>query len=1499
MKSRITVVAVLVLAAFGGRAEWCTSFCAAPTWGAVDVMTNTPAETYIDFYRFKYPATVKRHHGFTIASRGVFTAKTDGTYRFRFDGRPSTGGYRVLVDGYFLDQRPGAVNQTNLLIEADVPLRAGKVPITIYCKSVGSHCARMKLFAKAPGAADFALVDPEPATGVTPETPLVSFDREFRLEEGALRYAAYRTWTFDVPEAGFYELAARMTMVPRFVKMCLDGSQFMTWTERSNVKIQDCFWHLPDRTGSKHVLRLDFFNNFRKVFYLEKGRHTFDAMAMQNAWLQGDDMPKLMGDGTVRFGLNRLRGKNAADETAFELEGRPDSMVFERGRGFTFVARTADSSCRTPHTFVVRTVRETNEVFRQAFALDGTRAVKVAYPAPDEGAFEYYVLNDRGETVEGPWAFAVADPTPLKRPRSGTFEEPKLVKVDEVDCTVEGPGGPHEFREQGKSEVFDSPVGKYRRTGPVCGKTWRDEKRRYQQTFDWYAYTLKVRNPHRCHVVRVKVPNDIDRFNTVMAFDRKSLQHNGWVIRSGVGPETGDWSDLEFFVWPNTDAIDVMVLHGWVRPADRIERMSRRSAARSIAIYEYEGGAMPVLPEAREGWQEGRSFGWYGEQTDLYVTEHMMPRLWQDDTRWAKQGDSTHIYRTWQDISDVWERFGELAMHRGDSLCWVPAFTYNMQLLGGEYTRLMWPSQDPYIYQSPYAEIADPCDRDVFMLALMKANKYGVRLVADFMPQRLYPEAWASYHGMPGETNGFYLTENAAGKIHAASWTATPIMNPCHPLARKHFVTAYRALGRRYGRYPAFAGVRLRQWGGVPGTFEPTWQNADLGFDDYTVAKFAADEGLADLKSVGRDEAAFTARRELIRRKYLDRWNRWRGDKVFSMYEEMLAALREGAPQARIWGPHISATNDQWGVGRGLDPERYKNRRDLGYVKGQVTIRDGGVELGGFYPPDFAAFNVRPGVYANPTNLPSRLTYPSSICCNSSYHAAPYHLKEPALALADGALVELYAGGEWCPPPPNESLRRFVRTYRAIPDLKYVRLPLAGADAETVSVWSGQDAAGDTWVYVVNRTDLARPVTIELDSRAFSATDAVSGETSRFTKKLEARLDAFMPAVWRLSGRHTPVAAVLPVTPRERERIARRYDHLVAMEAPAKDFVERRLSTDTRREVRVDDFGGCDLHYRLDELLKPIKALAAQGKWREVAKAIDAFDAGHRGFYEAFGWPTDYYRPRSDAIAPWPLAHVVKAKAPVPVVKTWDVGESRLFPEIDPKREFHCLRKGERFTLKVMRADTLQQILYEGLFGGGYGPVRVESDGKVIGRFAGGTTAEPRLEVRQLPVMIDAAKVREITLVPEGEKGAAIMSVIDTQVIGEPVAKWSYSTDGGKTWRETDLKGRRLLAFDKLLPASATNVLLKAALKPMKHYSYSISANGACTAAYDDRAPFFTLKADYFRNGPKYNIWCYGHAMPGANGAELRVTSARPEKGPWLFGLAINMSEENQGKAKR
>ena len=61
----------------------------------------------------------------------------------------------------------------------------------------------------------------------------------------------------------------------------------------------------------------------------------------------------------------------------------------------------------------------------------------------------------------------------------------------------------------------------------------------------------------------------------------------------------------------------------------------------------------------------------------------------------------------------------------------------------------------------------------------------------------------------------------------------------------------------------------------------------------------------------------------------------------------------------------------------------------------------------------------------------------------------------------------------------------------------------------------------------------------------------------------------------------------------------------------------------------------------------------------------------------------------------------------------------------------------------------------------------------------------------------------------------------------------------------------------------------------------------------------FTLKADYFRNGPKYNVWCYGHAMPGANGAELRVTSARPEKGPWLFGLAINTSEENQGKAKR
>ena len=37
MKMKVSVsalvFAVLVLAAFGVRAEWCTSFCAAPTWG--------------------------------------------------------------------------------------------------------------------------------------------------------------------------------------------------------------------------------------------------------------------------------------------------------------------------------------------------------------------------------------------------------------------------------------------------------------------------------------------------------------------------------------------------------------------------------------------------------------------------------------------------------------------------------------------------------------------------------------------------------------------------------------------------------------------------------------------------------------------------------------------------------------------------------------------------------------------------------------------------------------------------------------------------------------------------------------------------------------------------------------------------------------------------------------------------------------------------------------------------------------------------------------------------------------------------------------------------------------------------------------------------------------------------------------------------------------------------------------------------------------------------
>ena len=669
---------------------------------------GVPATNIVRGARLKLPlwqltmdkGTTRR--GYAFVAHTTFTAPTDGRYVFRLAPcADNCCAARLCVGGVFPDEQP----------DGGIELKAGAVPLAALVREKRAKdvdpkartCASFDLLVKAPGATDFTPAEISyPADASVMSGEYNRFEREFRAEEGVKRYFCYRTFPIDIPEDGWYEFGVREERVSGNIRLCLDDLQVLAVQPRA-IDFNDDYFGEPTFDGNRRSFRFDFIPRMTRVRKLTKGRHLLDVYVYPGPW-QFDDgaVESRMTNGALRVGYTRLTGRNPRSETGFWLEGR-DDMVFEKGETLRLSAGSASPVARE-HVFEVTNRYAGGAAFVQRLSVD-TTVKTFTYDCAQEGAFEYRVLDAQGRVVDGPWAFVVADPTP--RPRvKGTGVVPSAANevVDEVVCT-EGAGGPHLFREGGgASEVVTNAAGLvYRQAGPLGlrvkrvvrlgklgSKDFRDKnyrlatedeiKTRQSRGFlqmDWFAYTLKVRHPGWPHVVRCTVPNDRSRLVTCAAFDRKTGAYNAFNLQAGCGPACAPTSYLSFFVWPNTDAIDVMIPN---TDGNHASKFDRRGAVVKIELLECPDGHIPELPEAAGGWTEARGFGWQGEQGDLYVHERTMPPLWADGTDWLRPEMDNHAYHSWRDFLVSWDRFGELSAYRGDSLCAGPVFSYGMQV---------------------------------------------------------------------------------------------------------------------------------------------------------------------------------------------------------------------------------------------------------------------------------------------------------------------------------------------------------------------------------------------------------------------------------------------------------------------------------------------------------------------------------------------------------------------------------------------------------------------------------------------------------------------------------------------------------------------------------------------------------------------------------------------------------------------------------------------------
>ena len=304
-----------------------------------------------------------------------------------------------------------------------------------------------------------------------------------------------------------------------------------------------------------------------------------------------------------------------------------------------------------------------------------------------------------------------------------------------------------------------------------------------------------------------QVPNDMRRLVSMYATDQVTGNYNGWNLDAGEAPEAGAFSPLSFVVWPNGNAIDVCV---WCSNKCHNYTNNRQGAMAKIrGLRVARRAARPA--GGGGGWKAPVEFGWNGEQINLGIHERTMPSLWagNDPVSGALPRFAWDPYHDWKALLSSWERFGQFSFYRGDNLCITPVHTYGMNLLQGAPQRMLPKLWDNYS-KGYRARMVDPIEHDIFKLMLLVAQKYGVRLAADFMVHRM--EDLVRCCQQAGvSADGMLLTADAAGKPwHAVSGEV--MLNPAHPVARRYLIDLMDAMGSQYGKYPAFAGVRTRQW---------------------------------------------------------------------------------------------------------------------------------------------------------------------------------------------------------------------------------------------------------------------------------------------------------------------------------------------------------------------------------------------------------------------------------------------------------------------------------------------------------------------------------------------------------------------------------------------------------------------------------------------------------------------------------------------------------------
>lgn len=1053
--------------------------------------------------KINWPKDLPNHarRGWSTVLRGRLSIKEKGLYVFKgsgTDGRIRLGDAWIPLEG-----------------EHKLILPAGKLKFELYQKDpVKNRAIKGSLLWKTPEADKFSPIPPELLShgksdmsyhkGLHPDVLVKDVKTTFATLDGK----------FNIPEDGYYRFFLRCAGDFRWGNIC-PGS--------ANILLDNkTFFFYGKKTGG-------FFDAVNKTRYLKAGEHTLEIM--------GDGSSKFVEHPAIRLGLYRVDPVNNANDTFAITQSPSGESVFKINKTltWTFSRSTLDGQKRKykvemfPQRQGNAKASWSGEVELPSDRMCATASL--TYPCDKEGAFEYKILNHKGEIIEGPWEIVVIDPTPLPLPKVGEKQNKPKLLVDTIDCKTEGPGGPHHFRDNGTSKIISNGKLKYRQSGGKIQRAiyhnigWKKVKGKRQALkaekyighrhhikgkikgrpfgladLDWFGYTLQVKHPEKPHLIVAYLPNDKYRRIPVEALDPITGHHNGAFLEVLEGKKQ-DYVKLIIPFWPNDTSIDILTYPSSAYHGE----ISTPSAIAKIELYEYPNG-LPALPESISGWVAGREVGWSGEQGNLSPEVRTTPRLWEGDmkcpqalTRQQAPGWKFYDYKAY---SQAWSRFGEYSRWRGDNLLIWPIHSYAMAHV--KTKRLPW-GREPFSNGLGFRWI-DKNRRDTMKIILLLCEKYGIDFIGDLQinsgidVKRMTGLIAVTENASEDELKGLFLE---GGRQYPAR-----ILNPAHPVARSFLIHFYGDIARKYGPYKAFKGINIRQWSWT--SMVASWfKGFDVGYGDYTINLFEKETGIKVPYSAktSKDKPGKTKEPEdvyktrydflMSNKEIREKWFRWRSEKVLSLREAILAEMRKYAPQMKLYCGFVSPNN---ALGNGLDEELMNGRKDLGFDVKAAKYGVTGIEMNALDPHTMKNFDIRKGVkQLTPDEklATGRVIYPTGMNTAGAIVSPPYTTGKIAKALAKTPLDVINAGAFWALPPSDNELQNWIQTWRAIPELKYKKLP--GAENNPVVCWQALDDS-HTIAYLVNVTNTKKQVNLKLSGSTSAIMDMVNGESVKPSK---------------------------------------------------------------------------------------------------------------------------------------------------------------------------------------------------------------------------------------------------------------------------------------------------------------------------------------------------------------------------------------------------------------